>query len=119
MTADRFRLLVSGVLIVGVVTSATLIALGVIGAIAVGWSGSLSGAQASADAATAFSAMGANLAALRPVGLAQLGLVVLLATPVARVGASVAAFVLEGDRLYAGITTIVLVVLLASLFILR
>ena len=119
MTADRFRALVSGVLIVGVVSAAALISLGVVTALLVGWSGSLSGAPIGTDAATAFSAMGNNLAALRPVGFAQLGLVVLLATPVARVAASVAAFTLERDRLYAGITAIVLLVLLTSIFILH
>jgi uncharacterized membrane protein len=119
MNADRFRLLVSGVLIIGVVTSAVLLVAGLAGAIAVGWGGSLAGAAASTDPATAFSAMGANLVALRPIGFAQLGLVVLLATPVARVATSVMAFALEGDRLYATITVIVLLVLLASLFVLR
>ncbi|MFN8631391.1 MAG: DUF1634 domain-containing protein [Chloroflexota bacterium] len=119
MTADRFRLLVSGVLIVGVVTSAALLVAGLAGAIAVGWSGSLAGGPPAGGAVADFGAMGANLAALRPTGFAQLGLVVLLGTPVARVAASVAAFALEGDRLYAAITTVVLVVLLASLFVLR
>lgn len=119
MNPERFRILVSGVLIVGVVAAAALIGLGLVTAQLVGWSGSLSGAPIGTDAATAFSAMGSNIAALRPIGFAQLGLVVLLATPVARVAASVAVFTLEGDRLYAGITAIVLLVLLASIFILR
>lgn len=119
MNADRFRNLVSGVLIVGVVTAAALIGLGLLGALLIGWSASLIGTPADGSSATAFAAMGSNLAALRPVGLAQLGLVVLLATPVARVGASVVAFALEGDRLYAAMTAIVLAVLLVSIFILR
>lgn len=119
MTADRFRLLVSGVLIVGVVTSAALLVVGLAGALTIGWGGSLSGAGASTTPATAFGAMGDNLAALRPIGFAQLGLVVLLATPVARVATSVLAFALERDRLYTVITLIVLAVLLTSLFVLR
>jgi uncharacterized membrane protein len=119
VTAERFRTLVSGVLIVGVVTAASLIILGFVTELVVGWGGSLSGVAPDGEVATAFSDMGANLAALRPVGFAQLGLVVLLATPVARVAASVLAFVLEGDRLYAAITSIVLLVLLASIFVLR
>jgi len=44
---------------------------------------------------------------------------VLIATPVLRVAASCAAFALEGDRLYAGITLAVLAILLVSLFALR
>lgn len=119
MNADRFRLLVSGVLALGVVTSAVLVAAGVAGALAVGWAGSLSGVPPDGAPATAFGHMGQNLAALRPVGLAQLGLVVLLATPVTRVAASVVAFALERDRLYTAITAIVLLVLLTSIFLLR
>ena len=45
----------------------------------------------------------------------QLGLLILIATPVARVAFSVIAFALERDRLYVGITLIVLAVLLFSL----
>jgi uncharacterized membrane protein len=68
---------------------------------------------------TDFGSLAAALGALRPVGLAQLGLLVLVATPVVRVGASVAAFALEGDRLYAAITLVVLAILLTSLFVVR
>jgi uncharacterized membrane protein len=45
----------------------------------------------------------------------QLGLLILIATPVARVAFSVVAFALERDRLYVVITLIVLAVLLFSL----
>lgn len=45
----------------------------------------------------------------------QLGLVLLIATPVARVAFSVAAFALQRDRTYVVITLIVLTVLLLSL----
>ena len=45
----------------------------------------------------------------------QLGLLLLIATPVARVAFSVVAFALERDRLYVGITLAVLAVLLFSL----
>src|ERR1017187_2319439 len=45
----------------------------------------------------------------------QLGLVLLIATPVARVAFSVVAFVLQRDRTYVAITLIVLAVLLFSL----
>jgi len=51
--------------------------------------------------------------------LAQAGLLVLIATPVVRVLASVVGFALEGDRLYAAITLAVLAILLVSLFGLR
>ncbi len=48
-------------------------------------------------------------------GLIQLGLLVLLATPIARVAFSVLAFALERDRTYVVVTLIVLAVLLYSL----
>ena len=47
--------------------------------------------------------------------LIQLGLLLLIATPVARVVFSVAAFALERDRIYVAITLFVLAVLLWSL----
>jgi uncharacterized membrane protein len=119
MSPERFRILVSTILIVGVVAAASLMLVAFVGAVAVGWGGSLVGA-ASADAAgTDFGALPAGLAALRPIALGQLGLLVLLATPVVRVAASVLGFALEGDRLYVAITAVVLVVLLASIFFVR
>ena len=53
--------------------------------------------------------------ALRGRGIVQLGLLMLIATPVARVAFSVFAFVLERDWLYVGVATFVLLVLFYSL----
>lgn len=50
-----------------------------------------------------------------PEGLIQLGVLVLLATPVGRVGFSLLAFARERDRTYVGLTAVVLLVLLLSL----
>ena len=119
MNPTRFRDLVSGVLIVGVVTSAALIAVGFGASLAVGWDGSLRGLPVTVAAPTDFSAVGSALLELRPIALAQAGLLVLLATPVLRVLTSVVAFALEGDHLYAAITLAVLAILLVSLFGLR
>ncbi len=52
----------------------------------------------------------------RGQSLIQLGLLLLIATPVARVVFSVFAFLMQRDYLYVGITLIVLGVLLCSLF---
>jgi len=49
-----------------------------------------------------------------PVSVIALGLLVLLATPVVRVGVSLVTFALEGDRLYTAITALVLLILLLS-----
>lgn len=48
-------------------------------------------------------------------GFIQLGLLVLLATPVARVAFSIVAFALQRDAMYVGITLVVLIVLLYSI----
>ena len=119
ITPDGFRLLVSRVLLVGVTTSAVLLAAGLLGSLLVGWDGSLVGAPPTTGAATDPGALVADVLALRPIGLARAGLVVLVATPVVRVAASVVAFTLEGDRLYATVTLVVLAILLGSLFVLR
>ena len=50
----------------------------------------------------------------RGQGLIQLGLLLLIATPIARVAFSVAGFAIERDRLYVAFTLIVLAILLYS-----
>jgi uncharacterized membrane protein len=53
--------------------------------------------------------------ALRGGGIIQLGLLLLIATPVARGAFSILGFAKEGDRMYAIVASIVLVILLYSL----
>jgi uncharacterized membrane protein len=53
--------------------------------------------------------------ALRPLGLIQFGLLLLIATPVARVVFSVLGFALERDWMYVVITLLVLALLLYTL----
>lgn len=48
-------------------------------------------------------------------GIIQLGLLILIATPVARVAFSVVAFAIERDWLYVGVTLVVLALLIWSL----
>ncbi|HTP33026.1 MAG TPA: DUF1634 domain-containing protein [Candidatus Acidoferrales bacterium] len=50
------------------------------------------------------------------LSLIQLGLLLLVATPIARVGFSVFAFAVQRDRLYVCVTLIVLAILISSLF---
>ncbi len=50
-----------------------------------------------------------------PAAIVQLGLLILIATPIARVIFSIFAFAAERDWMYVGITLIVLGILLASL----
>ena len=56
-----------------------------------------------------------NVLAFKGQGLIQLGLLILIATPVARVAFSVVAFAIERDRLYVVVTLLVLAVLTYSL----
>jgi len=56
-----------------------------------------------------------NIRSLNSYGIIQLGLLVLIATPILRVVFSVIAFALERDALYVVATLIVLAVLLYSL----
>jgi uncharacterized membrane protein len=119
MNAERFRIWVSTVLIVGVSASAVLVAIGFVSGLAIGWTGSLLGAAPSVADPTDFSGLIAGLGALRPIAIAQAGLLVLIATPVVRVGVSLVVFVLDRDRLYAAITAAVLGLLLLSLLLVR
>ena len=51
-----------------------------------------------------------------PRNLIQFGILLLIATPIVRVGFSVFAFAVQRDRLYVAITLVVLAVLFSSLF---
>ncbi len=59
----------------------------------------------------------AGLFVLRPQAIITLGLLLLIATPIVRVAASIVAFAFERDRRYVIITSIVLIILLLSLFL--
>jgi uncharacterized membrane protein len=65
---------------------------------------------------THFTAILHGVAALNPESIIMLGLLVLIATPVARVGMCIVGFLFEHDRLYLAISTVVLLILLYSLF---
>ncbi len=57
----------------------------------------------------------ADAAASHSRGIMQMGLLILIATPVARVAFSVVAFLRQRDRLYVAVTLVVLTFLLFSL----
>jgi uncharacterized membrane protein len=62
-----------------------------------------------------FSGIVLSAAHFQSLGLIQLGLLLLIATPVARVAMAVTGFALERDRLYTVVSLIVLVILAFSL----
>lgn len=63
-----------------------------------------------------FGQVWSELLALQPQAVITLGLLLLIATPVVRVAVSIVAFAVERDRRFALITTIVLLILLFSIF---
>jgi uncharacterized membrane protein len=67
------------------------------------------------DALKSVSAVARNAFALRPEAMIQLGLLLLIATPIARVALSLVAFAKQHDRTYIFVTAIVLGLLLYSL----
>ena len=101
------------ILQVGVILSASVIVLGIL--MLPLRPGGLSPQRVLAFPQT-LSQVWAGLLILRPQAVITLGLLLLIATPVVRVAASVVAFVLERDRRYVIITLIVLALLLFSLF---
>ena len=119
MSEERFELMVSVVLIVGVVISGAVIAAGFLASFAVGWTGSLTGAPSASILPTSFGDVLTGLRDLRPLAIKQAGLLLLIATPVARVAISAVAFLRRRDMLYLGLTVAVLCILLASLFLIR
>jgi uncharacterized membrane protein len=119
VSALRFRLLISTVLMLGVTVSAVLIAVGFIGSLLVGWRGSLVGGLPAAGSLADFGGVVEGIGRLRPQAIAQLGLITLVATPVVRVLTSLIVFGVEGDRLYITITAVVLAILLASVLFIR
>ena len=65
---------------------------------------------------TSFSGIGHGVMTLDPRSIIMLGLLLLIATPVARVGMCVAGFLFERDRMYVTVSSVVLVILVYSLF---
>lgn len=57
-----------------------------------------------------------GVAKLDPRSVIMLGLLILVATPVARVGMCIVGFLMESDRMYVVVSSVVLMILLYSLF---
>lgn len=95
----------------GVLISAGVVLLGVILALAEGGTGYPPGSYP-----TGVPAVLTGAAGLKPFAVIELGLLMLIATPVFRVAASLVAFALDGDLPYVLITAYVLLMLLLGLF---
>lgn len=99
--------IVHGMLIIGLAMSTALMLVGVVLDIV--------RRQGLPTAEPAAGDVFAAVLAFRPSGFLALGLIVLLATPILRVLGSVFAFAYERDWRYAGITFLVLMVVMASI----
>lgn len=111
MTDDRMEQTIGNLLRVGVLLAAAVVFAGG------GWFLAASGRGTSH-----FEHFNPRIHGMRSIGSLPLaegiilaGLMILIATPVARVAFSLVAFAREGDRLYVGLTAIVLLILLYSI----
>jgi uncharacterized membrane protein len=73
--------------------------------------------DARANYTASFSSVLAGIRQRRGQSIVMLGVLMLIATPVVRVAASVALFAAERDRVYVAITSVVLLLLALSFFI--
>jgi uncharacterized membrane protein len=99
---------IARVLTIGTYASVGLIALGVVAMAAAGVD-PLAPAPGF-DPAT----IPADLAALRPAGFLWLGILGVLVTPASRVGASLVGYLRSGERLMAGVSVAILIVIAAG-----
>ncbi|MEW6399123.1 MAG: DUF1634 domain-containing protein [Bacillota bacterium] len=119
----NMEVFISRVLRTGVLLSAGIIAVGLVLLFATGRTGYTPGPLDTATLThwgsrhlfpTGMAEVVTGVLALRPFAIIALGLLVLIATPVIRVAASVVAFLFEGDTLYVFITLYVLTILIVS-----
>jgi uncharacterized membrane protein len=103
------ELFISASLRYGVYVSATIVALGIVLLLVRGTSGYPAGVFP-----TTIPSLVAGLIQFKTAAIISLGLLLLIATPVFRVAASVLLFLLEKDHLYTVITLFVLAVLISS-----
>ncbi|MBX0327725.1 DUF1634 domain-containing protein [Oscillochloris sp. ZM17-4] len=101
--------LVHKVLVIGLALSTALMLAGVALDLILG--------RAMPETVAALGEVFPRIMALRPSGLLTLGLLVLIATPILRVIGSIVAFVYERDWRYAGITSVVFLVMMVSIMI--
>ena len=111
MNDQELEQIVGNLLRTGVIMAATVVLAGGI------WYLAVSGQSTPDYHAFHPAALGLHIFSVlpKPEALILIGLLLLIATPVARVVFAIIAFALEGDRLYVVFTLIVLVILLYSI----
>jgi uncharacterized membrane protein len=106
------EILISKALRIGVVLSASVIGLGFLLFIVTGSSG-----YPGSSFPTSPIMILKGLAGFKPYAVIMTGLLILILTPVFRVGISIVTFIKEQDFLYVVITSIVFVILIVSLLL--
>lgn len=117
MTDDRLEIFIGNLLRVGVLISAVVVAVGGVLYLAQHGREMVNYQVFHSELPELRNLAGICIAALhlRSDGIMQLGLVLLIATPIARVVLAVVGFYLEGDRLYVVVSLIVLAILAYSI----
>ena len=113
---ERLERVISLLLRTGVISSAVVVLLGGVGYL-VRHGNELADYHVFRGAPEEYRSIGAILHAMGPSSfraIIQFGILLLIATPVARVAFSLVGFVLERDRTYVAITAIVLAILVYS-----
>lgn len=106
---DEMEIIISGFLKAGVLISAVIVGVGLIMFLVTGRSG-YSGDYFPATPGEILS----GLAELKSYAVILTGLIVLILTPVFRVGVSILVFIKERDYLYIKITSLVFIILIIS-----
>jgi uncharacterized membrane protein len=110
---------ISVLLLAGVLLAAALILLGLLrlllGASAAGEPATVAEMIAQEAHPTSIDAIFAGVSSDRPTSLIRLGILVLLLTPVARVGLTLVVFLIERDLIFVFLTAVVLALLLLGL----
>ena len=127
-SADKpMATVISSLLVIGVILSAAVLAAGLALLTVTGQTGYhealtpalLVAPQGAVAFPTTIDGVLQGVLSLRPFAVIEMGALLLIATPVLRVAVSVVVFLFEGDRLYVGITLVVLFLLLVSIFWIR
>lgn len=106
---EDIEIIISKFLRAGVLLSAVIVAIGLVIFLVTGKSG-YNGDYFPKTPKEIF----VGLMALKSYSIILTGLIVLILTPVFRVGVSIIVFIKEGDKLYAKITSLVFVILIIS-----
>jgi uncharacterized membrane protein len=117
MTDERLESLIGVLLRLGVLTAAAIVAISGVLFVAEHHTDSPSYAtfQPEADGLRTIGGILHGSMQMQPAAIIQFGLLILIATPILRVALAAVGFYLEGDRLYLGVSLIVLTILLLSL----